>query len=280
MKTALVTGCSSGFGKGIVSGLLADGWSVVATMRSAGRRADLLAEEAKAYGDRLLIRELDVAESAQRRAIAVEFDRLDLLVNNAGLGVMGSLEDLTEEQLRRQFEVNFFGAVFLTRAFLPALRRSKGKVLMISSILGRQSFPMSGAYCASKFALEGLSESLAYELSPHGVQVCLVEPGGFRTSMADNTVWAEKCADPSSAYAVQNANLKKMHEKLMSRPGVAPDAVVRLVVSLARRARVPRRVLVGKDALGMNAFASLLPDRVVSFLYTHLYDTLLTKAPA
>ena len=280
MKTALVTGCSSGFGKGIVAGLLADGWTVIATMRAAGRRADLLAEEAKAYGDRLLIRELDIIDAAQRRTLAVEFTHLDLLVNNAGFGVMGAIEDLSEDQLRRQFEVNFFGTVFLTREFLPALRLSKGKVLMVSSILGRQSFPMSGAYCSSKFALEGLSESLAYELSPHGVQICLAEPGGFRTNMADNTVWGEKTGDPASPYAIQNANMKRMRETMMSRPGVPPDVVVRLIVKLARRNKVPRRALVGKDAFGMNAFAALLPDRVVSFLYTRLYDKLLAKAPA
>lgn len=280
MKTALVTGCSSGFGKDIVAGLLADGWTVIATMRDAKKRAEVFAPESKAYPDRLHLLDLDVTDPARRRA-AAEFvaglGGLDLLVNNAGLGVMGALEDLSEAQLRRQFEVNFFGAAFLTKDLLPALRRSKGKVIMVSSILGRQSFPLASAYCASKFALEGLSESLAFELSPHGVQVCLVEPGGFRTRLADNTVWGEKYGDASSPYARQNENLRLMREKMLSKPGASPEIVTRSIVALAGMKRMPRRAAVGKDSVAMIALAAVLPDRAISFLFSRLYDKLLLK---
>lgn len=282
-KIALVTGCSSGFGKGIVTGLLDAGWTVIASMRSAKTREALFAEDLKRCPDRLHILDLDVTDAAARSSAAdfvAKLGGLDLLINNAGLGIMGSLEDLSEEQLRRQFDVNFFGAVFLTRELLPALRRSKGKVFMISSILGRQAFPLGGAYCSSKFAMEGLAESLGYELSPHGVQVCLVEPGGFRTSMADNTVWGEKYGDPSSPYARQNANLKLMREKMLQKPGADPIAVSRLIVKLADKKKVPRRAPIGKDATAMIAMGALLPDCVAAFLFTKLYDRLFTKDPA
>jgi NAD(P)-dependent dehydrogenase (short-subunit alcohol dehydrogenase family) len=279
-KIALVTGCSSGFGKDIVAGLLAEGWTVVATMRGADKRAALFADETKAYPDRLKLLDLDVTDPARRKA-AAEFvaglGGLDLLVNNAGIGVMGALEDVSEDLLRRQFEVNFFGAALLTRELLPALRRSKGKVIMLSSILGRQSFPLGSAYCSSKFALEGLSESLAYELSPHGVQVCLVEPGGFRTKMADNTVWGEKYGDKSSPYALQNANLGLMRDAMMAKPGASPEIVARRIVALAGMRKMPRRAAVGKDAVGLIALTSVLPDSVISFLFTRLYDKLFLK---
>lgn len=279
MRTALVTGCSSGFGKDIVAGLLAEGWTVIATMRNAAERAGLFSSETESYPGKLRLLALDVSDSAHRRAAAefVAAGGLDLLVNNAGLGVMGALEDLSEEQLRRQFEVNFFGAALLTRELLPALRRSKGKVIMVSSILGRQSFPLASAYCSSKFALEGLSESLAFELSPHGVQVCLVEPGGFRTRMADNTVWGEKYGDASSPYARQNANLRLMREKMLSKPGASPEIVARRIVSLAGMRRMPRRSAVGSDSVAMIALAAVLPDGALSFLFSRLYDRLLLK---
>ncbi len=280
MKTALVTGCSSGFGKDIVSGLLAEGWTVIATMRDSKKREKLLSSELKDHPGRLHVCELDVTDAAHRRAAASFVDslgRLDLLVNNAGLGVMGALEDLSEAQLRRQFEVNFFGAALLTRELLPALRLARGKVIMVSSILGRQSFPLASAYCSSKFALEGLSESLAYELSPHGVQVCLVEPGGFRTRMADNTVWGEKYGDSSSPYARQNASLRRMREKMLAKPGASCEIVARRIVALAGMKRMPRRAAVGRDSVAMIALAAVLPDRAISFLFTRLYDRLLLK---
>jgi NAD(P)-dependent dehydrogenase (short-subunit alcohol dehydrogenase family) len=279
-RIALVTGCSSGFGKDIVAGLLAEGWTVVATMRGADKRAALLAAETKAHPGRLHIRELDVTNAEGRRGTAAfvqTLGGLDLLVNNAGIGVMGALEDVSEDLLRRQFEVNFFGAALLTRELLPALRRSKGKVIMLSSILGRQAFPLGSAYCSSKFALEGLSEALAFELSPHGVQVCLVEPGGFRTKMADNTVWGEKYGDKSSPYALQNANLGLMREKMMSRPGASPEIVARRITALAGMNKMPRRAAVGTDAVGLIALTSVLPDGVISFLFTRLYDKLFLK---
>jgi NAD(P)-dependent dehydrogenase (short-subunit alcohol dehydrogenase family) len=193
MRRALVTGSSTGIGRLAVSELLRRGWSVLATMRRADERRDLFAEELAANPGTLEVMSLDVADAGERAAVAahvMETGVLDCLINNAGYGLFGALEDLSEEQLRRQFEVNFFGAALLTRDLLPALRRCGGSVLLVSSVLGRTGFPLTSGYCASKYALEGLGEALYYELQPLGVRVGIVEPGGRRTRFGDNVEWA------------------------------------------------------------------------------------------
>lgn len=263
-RVALVTGCSSGFGRLLVARLLADGWRVIATLRGAAARGQELVAEAGPYASRLIVRDLDVADAASRAAIAAYVEKehggLDLLVNNAGYDVWGAFEDLSEEELRRQFEVNFFGAAFTTRALLPSLRRARGKVVMVSSVLGYVGIPMGGAYCSSKFAMEGLSEAMAYELLPHGVQVCVVEPGAFRTKFQANVAWAAGSARPDSPYAAQTAEMRAVQEKRRGQ-GADPDSVVDLIARLARKATMPRRVRAGKDAAAMAWLMRLLPDQ-------------------
>lgn len=244
-------------------------------MRGAAGRQDLLREELAAAGGRLRLLSLDVAEKLERRAAADLVmslgGRLDLLVNNAGYGQFGALEDLSEEQLRRQFEVNFFGAAFLTRDLLPALRAARGKVLNVSSILGLVSLPLAGAYCASKHALEGLSEALAFELEPHGVQVCAVEPGGFRTRFNDNLLWGEGSLREGSPYNGQTAGYRRMRERVGVMRGAAPEAVVEKMLRLAQARRIPRRVRVGKDAQAMALLEALLPDQWAHRLFARVY---------
>lgn len=274
-RLALVTGASTGFGKGLVAALLARDWEVVATMRGASGRQDLLKDELAAHPGRLHLLPLDVTEKAERHAVAEHvmktWGRLDLLVNNAGYGQFGALEDLSEEQLRWQFEVNFFGAAFLTRELLPALRAAKGKVLNVSSILGLVSLPLAGAYCSSKFALEGLSEALSFELEPHGVQVCAVEPGGFRTRFNANICWGEGSRRDDSPYAAQTAGYQRMRERMMKRRGTPPEVVVEVMARLAEARSIPRRVRVGKDAQAMALLEALLPDQWAHRLFALAY---------
>src|SRR5262245_25417622 len=209
-KTVLITGCSSGFGQLLVPEFLRDGWQVIATMRGAEKRQALFSKELQQYGDQLAILLLDVTNAEERRAVR-DFikerfgGRLDCLVNNAGYGLFGAVEDLSEAQIRQQMEVNFFGLVLLTQILLPQLRQSRGRVINISSVLGFMAMPMSVMYCASKFAVEGFSEGLAYELEPHGVQVALVEPGAFRTNFAEKLTWGDKSSDTNSPYQKQTA---------------------------------------------------------------------------
>jgi NAD(P)-dependent dehydrogenase (short-subunit alcohol dehydrogenase family) len=184
-KTWFITGAASGFGHAFAEHALAQGHNVVATARDAGRLAELVA----LAPDRVLATPLDVdvagaAEAAVQAAIA-RFGRIDVLVNNAGYGVVGALEETPDAELRALMNTNFFGAMAVTRAALPVLRAQKsGAIVNISSLGGQLSFSGFSAYSASKFALEGASEALAQEVVPFGIKVLIVEPGQFRTQLA------------------------------------------------------------------------------------------------
>jgi NAD(P)-dependent dehydrogenase (short-subunit alcohol dehydrogenase family) len=184
-KTWFITGAASGFGHAFAEHALAQGHNVVATARDAGRLADLVA----LAPDRVLATPLDVdaagaAEAAVQAAVA-RFGRIDVLINNAGYGVVGALEETPDAELRALMNTNFFGAMAVTRAALPVLRAQQaGAIVNISSLGGQLSFSGFSAYSASKFALEGASEALAQEVAPFGIKVLIVEPGQFRTQLA------------------------------------------------------------------------------------------------
>lgn len=283
MKTALITGASSGFGRELAAALLDRGWTVAATLRGAERRRDLFAADAARHGSRLHVLSLDVTDSQERRKAAAYVGSvlggLDCLVNNAGYGLFGALEDLSEEQLRRQLDVNFLGAVLLTRDLLPHLRARRGRIINVSSVLGFCGFPLTSAYCASKFALEGFSEALHYELRPHGVQVCVVSPGAFRTRFGSNVVWGERSSDSGSVYAAQTANYKRMKQRMSSGPGNPSAPVVRRIARLAEARRMPLRVRVGRDSQLTHFVRRLLPQGLSTGLLGRAFDTMLSKNP-
>lgn len=175
-KTVLITGCSSGIGKTAAYFYAEQGWNVVATMRDVSMGADL----AQAG---ITVLQLDVQDKvsitqAVDKAIG-KFGRIDVLVNNAGFGLFGVFESIPDEKVRQQFDVNLFGVMDVTRSLLPHFRKTKaGVIVNISSGAGVFTLPMLSLYCASKFALEGFSEALSYELLPLGIEVKIVEPGG------------------------------------------------------------------------------------------------------
>lgn len=197
-KIWFVTGSSRGFGRRFVEAALQRGDKVAATARQAESLADLVV----AHGDRVLPLPLDVTDrgavfAAVQRAHA-HFGRIDVVVNNAGYGLFGMVEEIQDVEIRAQFETNVFGALWVTQAALPFLRaQGSGHVIMLSSVLGIAAFPTTGAYTASKAALEGFSESLAQEVAPFGVKVTIVEPSGFDTGFASST----KQADPMPVYS-------------------------------------------------------------------------------
>jgi NAD(P)-dependent dehydrogenase (short-subunit alcohol dehydrogenase family) len=184
-KTWFITGASSGFGSAFAEHALARGYNVVATARSIGKLESLVAKAPS----RVLAVTLDVdrpgdAQAAIEAAIA-RFGRIDVLINNAGYGIVGAVEETPEAELRAVMETNFFGAMAVTAAALPTFRRQKfGAIVNLTSMGGQLSFAGFSAYSASKFALEGASEALAQEMAPFGVKVMIVEPGAFRTSFA------------------------------------------------------------------------------------------------
>jgi NAD(P)-dependent dehydrogenase (short-subunit alcohol dehydrogenase family) len=197
-KVWFVTGSSRGFGRQYVEAALSRGDRVAATARTSDTLSDLVAE----YGDAILALDLDVTDKAAVHASVKRakehFGRLDVIVNNAGYGLFGGVEELTEQALRDQLETNLFGVLWVTQAALPYLReQGSGHIVQISSTGGLASWPLLGGYHASKWALEGLSESLAQEVSGLGIKVTLVEPGAFATDWAGSSAVS---VDPIPAY--------------------------------------------------------------------------------
>lgn len=278
-RVVLVTGTSSGFGKLVVPLYLERGWTVVATMRAAKQRAPQLFG-AQLSNARLHVLELDVERPEDWQAAARYLEeklggQLDVLVNNAGYGLFGTLEDMTLEQLRKQFEVNFFGLAGLTKALLPLLRRSQGRILNLSSISGLISVPMCSAYNAAKFAVEGFTEALYYDLRPMGVQVGLIEPGAYQTDFATRSInLAEGVRDPRSPYHEMNQVLLKV---LDIQRGADPLEVAHKIIKLSECRRVPLRTLAGSDAKAGAMLRRLLPHSLRVGLVARFFEQIKKK---
>jgi NAD(P)-dependent dehydrogenase (short-subunit alcohol dehydrogenase family) len=269
----LVTGCSSGFGLGLARAFREQRWEVIAGLRDPARAPWEL--------DGVRIVALDLADEAQVLATAGGIDRLDCLVNNAGYALTGPFASYSLEDMRRQMAVNLIGPALLTQRLLPALRAARGRVINVSSVAGEAGMPMNALYCAAKHAVEGLSEALRHELAPHGVQVALVEPGGFRTSFGRNMQWGSQPVPAGGIEAGQLAGYRAMRERLLARPGRDPAAVVDAIVALARAPVMPFRTRVGADARLLHRVKRWLPERLALALIGSLFRRRMTvgKAP-
>jgi NAD(P)-dependent dehydrogenase (short-subunit alcohol dehydrogenase family) len=263
-RVALVTGSSSGFGLLSCLELAARGLRVFATMRDLSRsqRLDGAARQAGVEVEKVA---LDVSlpgsiakavEEIERRA-----GRIDVLVNNAGFGMAGFLEDLSMEELREQMETNFFGAVGLMKAVLPGMRgRRSGRIINVSSLNARVAVPALSAYSASKCALEGLSEAVRHEVRPFGIKVVLVEPGQFKTDIFDrNRRMARRSLEKDSPYYAQGQAMLAVVEKQVAGNTADPRAVARTIARAATAKRPALRYLVGLDAHLMVGAKALLP---------------------
>ena len=220
-----------------------------ATARDTSSLEDLVAE----HGDAVLPIELDVTDRgavfAAVRNVHEHFGRLDVVVNNAGYGVSGAIEELSEEQARRQLEVNVFGALWVTQAALPILReQGSGWIVQVSSIGGLAAFPLTGIYHASKWALEGFSETLRQEVEPFGIKVLMVEPSGFRTDWAGSSM---DRAEPIDAYQqidqIAQRRAFQQEGNNGSQPG-NPDLAAQALLDTLNRDDPPFRLLLGNVA--------------------------------
>ena len=265
----LITGASSGIGMSTALYMAEKGYHVIATSRVMERLADLKAEAARR---RLPIAgvELDINSetglSEKLEAIAEEHGPIDVLVNNAGYGLFGPVQTLAPDELRAQFETNVFAAVRLIRGVLPAMiSQGRGTIVNVSSVVGRVGLPFHGAYASSKFALEGLSESLRTELWPHGIRVALVEPGLFRTRFPENQAAAAGIdSEDGDPYRRHIEQYKARRDGFFQR-GRDPIRVAKVVHRIVESRRPRLRYQVGIESyLGVLA-ARLLPERV--FLY-------------
>ncbi|HEX4438110.1 MAG TPA: SDR family oxidoreductase [Solirubrobacteraceae bacterium] len=247
-KVWFITGSSKGFGRIWAEAALERGDSVAATARDTSS-LDALVER---YGGRVQALELDVTDKAAiDRAVASaheRFGRLDVVVNNAGYGQFGAIEEVSEQEARRQIETNLFGPLWVTKAAVPILRaQGSGHILQVSSIGGVHAFPTIGLYHASKWGLEGFSQSLAYELEDFGVKVTIVEPGGFATDWSGPSAGR---AEELSVYDEVRTNRFKRLGAVRGRPG-DPQATGPAILELVDAEEPPLRVFLGSAPLEM-----------------------------
>ncbi|MGA7043199.1 MAG: SDR family oxidoreductase [Nitrososphaeraceae archaeon] len=249
-KVAVVTGSSSGIGYETSLMLARNGFLTYATMRNLNK-SENIKKVATKENLPIRINQLDVIDDISVKdavqAISSETGRIDLLVNNAGYGLNGAFEDLAMDEIKAQYETNVFGLIRTTQAVLPIMRRQKsGIIVNISSGAGRFGYPGQSAYISTKFAVEGLSESMSYELEPFGIKVVVVEPGVIRTNIVNGMVVAKKSKDPNSPYLQIIEKMTTVLENMMEN-GSSPDLVAKVVLNAVTNERPKLRNLAGKD---------------------------------
>jgi NAD(P)-dependent dehydrogenase (short-subunit alcohol dehydrogenase family) len=244
-KIIFITGASRGFGKLWAEAFLKRGDKVAATARNLSALDDLVAR----YGDNILPVQLDVTdrESVNKAVekVTQHFGGIDILINNAGYGLFGTVEETTEEQARAQMDTNFFGLLWVTQAVLPVMRRQKsGHIIQVSSFLGITTLPMLGLYNASKFAVEGLSETIASEVAHLGIKFTIIEPNGFATE------WAGNSAIQTTADITDYAPVRAAFAESGDNPDAwgKPEATVAAILKVTDSANPPLRLLLGKIA--------------------------------
>ncbi len=236
-KIILITGSSSGFGLLTAVRLAAKGHIVYATMRDLAKQNDLLEAVGK-EGGAVLVRVLDVTQPHTIKAVMDEIkhkhNRLDVVVNNAGYGLGGFFEDLGDDEIREQMDVNFFGVQNVCRAVIPLMRQERsGHIINVSSIAGQTGTPALGAYNASKWALEGFSESLYQELREFGIRIVLVEPGSYPTKIfKDNARYCRNYHNPNSIYFAYGQTLKAFVQKHTQHSKRNPEVIAHLIAKI------------------------------------------------
>ena len=255
-KVAIVTGSSSGIGYATSLMLARKGFYTYASVRNINKSASL---ESIANAERLPLKliQLDVTDDSSVKdaveKIVLEKGRIDVLVNNAGYGLFGAFEDLSLDEIKAQFETNFFGVIRVTQHVLPIMRTPQnggGVIVNVSSINGRIAFPVISAYVGTKFAIEGLSESIAYELEPFGIKVILIEPGAIGSNFMKGSVLPKRALDPQSPYSelVQKFSVKtsSQHDN-----ATQPEEVAKTIFQAISIEKPEFRYVVGNDAVSL-----------------------------
>ncbi|MFZ0326947.1 MAG: SDR family oxidoreductase [Nitrososphaeraceae archaeon] len=249
-KVAVVTGSSTGIGYETSLILARNGFLTYATMRNLNKSQSIKSIATKENLP-IHIKQLDVTDDTSVKkaveGISSETGRIDILVNNAGYGLNGAFEDLAMDEIKAQYETNLFGLIRTTQAVLPIMRRQKsGTIINISSGAGRFGFPGSSAYVSTKFAVEGLGESMSYELEPFGIKVVLVEPGVIKTNFVDGMIIAKKSQDPKSPYSQIIQKMATGFEEMMKNRS-SPELVAKVVLNAATNENPSLRYLAGND---------------------------------
>ena len=253
-KVAIVTGSSSGIGYATSLKLARNGFYTYASARNTNKSANL---QSTADVGRLPLKliQLDVTDDRSVKAaveeVVSEKGRIDVLVNNAGYGLFGAFEDLSVDEIKAQFETNFFGVIRVTQHVLPIMRSGiadGGIIVNVSSVNGHVPFPVISAYVATKFALEGLSESIAYEIEPFGIKVILIEPGAIGSGFMKGSIMSNRALDPKSAYF---EFVRKVRSKISSdhENATQPEEVAKTIVQAILSEKPEFRYVVGSDAV-------------------------------
>jgi len=250
-KIALVTGSSSGIGLETSLALARNGFYTFATMRDL-KKSEKIKEKIETENLTMEILELDVDDdqsvNTAVKAILEKKERIDVLVNNAGYGMWGTVEDVSMTEFKEQFETNFFSIIRLIQKVAPVMRKQgSGTLINVSSVAGRIGFPVSPAYISSKFALEGLSESLRFELMPFGVNVVIIEPGVIKTNFFDSMKLSEKSQQDSVYKDITEKVISGV--KMMAEMGTHPNEVANTVVKVLKEEKPLPRYVVGNDAM-------------------------------
>jgi NAD(P)-dependent dehydrogenase (short-subunit alcohol dehydrogenase family) len=254
-RVAVITGSSSGIGFETALLLARSGFHTYATMRNLEKSKNIT-EIANTEKLPLQVVQLDVNDDISvKNAIdkivaAAENERIDVLVNNAGYGLFGPLEDISIEEIKAQFETNFFGVIRVTQQVLPVMRKqnSGGTIVNVSSVGGRIGVPVLSAYQSTKFALEGLSESMSYELEPFGIRVVIIEPGFIRTNIINSSTSAEKALDSKSPYFSLTQKVKNHFKSMMENASSPPEEVAKVILQAITSENPQLRYTVGNDA--------------------------------
>jgi NAD(P)-dependent dehydrogenase (short-subunit alcohol dehydrogenase family) len=269
-RVLLVTGCSSGIGLSIAKCAASAGHHVYAGARRL-EEAPRLHALCESFPNVTAL-QLDITKDAERKAsldhILAEHQRLDALVNNAGVALGGFLEQIDEDELRTLFDVNFFATFAMTKACLPHMREAgDGLVVMMSSVSGRMALPGLGAYASSKFALEGLSEALRHECRPFGIRVTLVEPGAYDTDMfSRNRRYARRAFEPNGPHTTIMKRCDERFRAVVDERKRDPEEVGRLVVSLLSNSNVRMRYPLGPGVSTRLALMKFAPYGLVDYL--------------
>jgi NAD(P)-dependent dehydrogenase (short-subunit alcohol dehydrogenase family) len=269
-RIAVVTGSSSGIGFETALLLARSGFHTYATMRNLEKSKNIT-EIANTEKLPLQVVQLDVnddrsVKNAIDKIAAAENKRIDVLVNNAGYGLFGALEDTSIGEIKAQFETNFFGVIRVTQQVLPVMRKqnsSGGTIVNVSSVGGRIGVPVLSAYQSTKFALEGLSESMSYELEPFGIRVVIIEPGFIRTNIVNSSTSAEKALDPKSPYFPLMQKVKNYFKSMMENASSSspPEEVAKVILQAITSKNPQLRYTVGNDAATIIQARMNMPDK-------------------
>jgi len=264
-NVALVTGSSGGIGFETSLLLARTGFHTYASMRNLEKSKNIT-EIANTEKLPLQVVQLDVNDGRSVKdaidKIVAEKDRIDILVNNAGYGLFGSLEDISIEEVKAQFETNFFGVIRVTQQVLPVMRKQNSRctIVNVSSVGGRIGVPILSAYQSTKFALEGLSESMSYELEPFGIRVVIIEPGFIRTNIINSSTSAKKALDPKSPYFSLMQKVENHFKSMMENASSPPEEVARVILKALTSENPQLRYTVGNDAATIVQARMNMPD--------------------